>query len=72
MTEHDCCPICQAGEIVRCEGRLDQSGYTYLPTTLWSCTVCGYARFEPALSAHWRPLEAAAALPLALPVRRAA
>ncbi len=76
MSEHDRCPMCQAGEMARSEGRLDQSGYTYLPTTCWSCAICGFARFEPALGAHWRSMENAAEepqpLPLRLPVRRAA
>ncbi len=72
MSEHDRCPMCQAGEMTRSEGRLDQSGDTYLPTTLWSCAICGFARYEPALSAHWRSLAIAASEPLPLPARRAA
>lgn len=73
MTEHDRCPMCQAGEVVRSEGRLDQSGRTYLPTTLWSCAICGFARYEPALAAQWRSVDAAAGpAPLVAAVRRAA
>ncbi len=55
MTERDLCPTCQAGNVRSREGRLEQSGYTYLPTTVWSCDVCGYARYEPALGTRWRP-----------------
>ena len=72
MTEHDRCPICQAGEVVRSEGRLDQSGHTYLPTTLWSCSICGFARYEPALAAQWRSTGASAEPELPVLVRRAA
>jgi hypothetical protein len=48
------CPICAAGEMVRREGRLDQCGDTYLPTTVSTCTLCGYAKFEPALGVRWK------------------
>jgi rubredoxin len=73
MSEHDRCPMCQAGEIARCEGRLEQSGYTYLPTTLWSCGVCGYARYEPAVGTHWISMETRAEAPAAVTsIRRAA
>lgn len=77
MTEGMRCPICQAGSIHRGEGRLDQSGDTYLPTTVWACGVCGYARYEPAMGTAWRPAEArpielAPPSPFAWPVRRAA
>jgi len=40
--------------MVRREGRLEQCGDTYLPTTVWSCTRCGYAKFEPAMGVRWR------------------
>jgi hypothetical protein len=77
MTEGTRCPICQAGSIHRGEGRLDQSGGTYLPTTVWTCDVCGYARYESALGAAWRavavaPVEEAPPSPFAWPARRAA
>jgi hypothetical protein len=77
MTEGTRCPICQAGSIHRGEGRLDQSGGTYLPTTVWTCEVCGYAQFEAALGKDWRPTElrpvaVAEPSPFAWPARRAA
>ena len=56
MSDRDKCPMCADGEVVRTEGQLDQSGATYLPTAVWSCALCGYVRYDPALSAHWRPL----------------
>ncbi len=54
MPERRKCPICAAGEMVRREGKLDQCGDTYLPTTVSTCTICGYAKFEPALGVHWK------------------
>jgi hypothetical protein len=51
------CPICNGGTLARGDGRLEQSGDSYLPTVVWSCGCCGYARFEPALSRKWRPAE---------------
>ena len=48
------CPICRADVLVRAEGRLEQSGDTYLPTATWTCPCCEYRRFEPALRARWR------------------
>ncbi len=48
------CPICHAGPLARGEGKLDQSGDSYLPTVVWSCGCCGYAHFEPALGRRWR------------------
>ncbi len=54
MSERGACPMCDGGELVRREGRLDQSGDTYLPTTVESCPICGYARWEPALDVHWK------------------
>jgi hypothetical protein len=62
--------MCEAGEIDVCAGRLDQSGETYLPTTVWSCGTCGYTRFQPALGVRWRTSEANA--PIAADPRRAA
>ncbi len=47
--------MCDGGEMVRREGRLEQSGNTYLPTTVSHCTLCGYARFEPAIGVRWKP-----------------
>lgn len=73
MTDHDRCPMCLAGEVVRSEGRLDQSGHTYLPTTMFSCAICGFARYEPALATQWRPVDAPAEPEApAILVRRAA
>ncbi len=48
------CPICNASTLVRGEGKLEQSGDSYLPTVVWSCGCCGYARFEPALGRKWQ------------------
>lgn len=77
MIEGTRCPICRAGCIHRGEGRLDQSGGTYLPTTVWTCDVCGYAQYEAALGTPWRPREArpveiAPPSPFAWPARHAA
>ena len=60
MTDRDKCPMCADGEVSRTEGRLDQSGATYLPTAVWSCNLCGYVRYDPARSAQWRPLQRSA------------
>lgn len=46
--------MCAGGELVRREGRLDQSGDTYLPTAVASCPRCGWASFEPAVGVRWR------------------
>ena len=54
MAENVRCPMCDDGVAVRGEGRLEQSGDTWLPTTVWTCDRCGYARYEAALGAHWR------------------
>ncbi|HEY6106517.1 MAG TPA: hypothetical protein VIV59_11075 [Anaeromyxobacteraceae bacterium] len=54
MPESVHCPMCDDGVAVRGEGRLDQSGDTWLPTTVWTCRCCGTARYEPALGARWR------------------
>lgn len=48
------CPMCDAAALGVEEGHLDQSGRTFLPTTRWSCPVCGYARYEPAVGVRWR------------------
>ncbi|HET8539171.1 MAG TPA: hypothetical protein VFL83_04805 [Anaeromyxobacter sp.] len=68
MSETVHCPMCADGVAVRGEGRLEQSGDTWLPTNVWRCDRCGYTRYEAALDARWRaePLEPSA------PVRRAA
>jgi rubredoxin len=68
MPETKQCPMCEDGVAVRSEGRLDQSGNTWLPTTVWSCERCGYTRYEAALGTRWRtdPVEPPA------PARRAA
>ncbi len=55
------CPICHAGPLARGEGKLDQSGDSYLPTVVWSCGCCGYARFEAATGRRWRAGEEEAA-----------
>ncbi len=57
MIDRDKCPMCADGEVTRSEGKLEQSGATYLPTAVWTCNVCGYVRYEPAMAAHWRPTE---------------
>jgi len=51
------CPMCADGEVTRSEGRLEQSGETYLPTSIWTCNTCGYVRYEAAVVVHWRPVE---------------
>jgi len=51
------CPICHGGTLARGEGRLEQSGESYLPTVVWSCGRCGYARFESAAGKRWQPAE---------------
>jgi ribosomal protein L37AE/L43A len=55
MTQRAHCPMCADGEVTRSEGKLEQSGDTYLPTGIWTCNTCGYVRYEPATVAHWRP-----------------
>ncbi len=47
------CAVCGNGVIEPHAGRLEQSGETYLPTTVWSCAVCGFARFDPAPGVSW-------------------
>ncbi|HTN51384.1 MAG TPA: hypothetical protein VML50_03185 [Anaeromyxobacter sp.] len=47
------CPMCHDGRLERSEGRLDQSGESYLPTVMWRCARCEYTRLEPALHARW-------------------
>jgi len=61
MTERAKCPMCAHGEVTRTEGCLDQSGTTYLPTTVWTCQDCGCVRYDPAPSARWRPVHPAGA-----------
>lgn len=51
------CPVCHGGALSRGQGRLDQSGDTFLATVVWSCARCGYARYQPAVHARWRPAE---------------
>ena len=48
------CPICRGGSLVRGEGKLEQSGDSYLSTVVWSCARCEYKQYEPATGAHWR------------------
>ncbi len=57
MNDRAHCPMCADGEVTRSEGRLEQSGDTYLPTSMWTCNTCGYVRYEPAVVVHWRPVE---------------
>jgi rubredoxin len=47
------CPMCHDEKLTRSEGRLDQSGESYLPTVVWRCARCEYTRFEPAVHAKW-------------------
>ena len=54
MSDNVRCPMCADGGVVRGQGRLEQSGDTYLPTTVWSCGCCGYVRYEAAPSAQWQ------------------
>jgi ribosomal protein L37AE/L43A len=49
--------MCADGEVVRGVGRLEQSGDTYLATTIWACRLCGFVRYEPALGERWRAAE---------------
>lgn len=59
------CPMCHDGVLLRTEGRLDQSGDSYLPTSVWACPQCGYTRYEPALNVRWRSaLQAGSASPV--------
>jgi hypothetical protein len=51
--------MCSDGVLTRTEGKLDQSGETYLPTTVWSCDVCGCVRYDPA-KVTWRSYKACA------------
>lgn len=69
MSDIVCCPICIDGEVVRRDGQLDQSGQTFLPTSVTTCTTCGWARYEPARHATWQPTHAATA---AAPISAAA
>lgn len=59
MAERERCPMCDAGDLTRATGQLEQSGETFLPTIVSSCAICGYARFEPALGVQWRADDAA-------------
>jgi hypothetical protein len=59
MTEITC-PMCNGGTLARGDGRLEQSGDSHLPTVVWSCGRCGYARYEPAVGKRWRASHPAA------------
>ena len=76
MTTDVPCPVCRGGGLVREEGRLEQSGDSYLPTAVWRCACCGYTRWEPAERARWQPAqeqrETASRAPQTLARRRAA
>jgi len=54
MADATMCPMCKAAPLAADAGHLDQSGCTFLPTTRWSCPICGYARYEPAVGVRWR------------------
>lgn len=60
MTTDVVCPICRGGVLSRGDGRLEQSGDSYLPTVVWACPRCAYTRYEPAPRAHWQPVHGAA------------
>ena len=74
MVKGDRCPVCGNSEMELSEGRLDQCGLTYLPTTVWSCPACEFASYAPALGTRWRPTDAAwpGAVPSPATTRRAA
>jgi rubredoxin len=61
MPVREKCPMCADGEVTRGEGWLEQSGDTCLPTMVWTCSVCGYVRFEPATEAWWQARQQKAA-----------
>jgi hypothetical protein len=63
MSDPRSCPICHHAGMVRSEGRLDQSGDTFLPTILSSCGVCGYTKFDPAVGVRWKSEPVVAAPP---------
>jgi hypothetical protein len=65
------CPMCDGAEMVRREGRLEQSGETYLPTIVSSCPVCEYTKFAPAVGVRWRS-ELEATGPMSAGPRKAA
>jgi len=50
--------MCTDGVLTGTDGKLDQSGDTYLPTTVWACDVCGCVRYDAAQVAPWRSYEA--------------
>jgi hypothetical protein len=54
MTRTAKCPMCADGVLTTAEGKLDQSGETYLPTTVWTCDRCGCVRYDRAKVAGWR------------------
>ncbi len=54
MPDYVSCPMCEDGVAVRAEGRLEQSGDTWLPTTVWTCDRCGWAHYDAARDTHWR------------------
>jgi hypothetical protein len=63
MTTDIACPICRGGVLTRAEGKLEQSGDSYLPTVVWSCALCGYTRYEPAPHVRWEAERTPAAPP---------
>ncbi len=59
MTSAVLCPICHGGPLRAGDGKLEQSGDSYLPTVVWRCALCEYTRYEPAPHARWQPAHAA-------------
>ena len=76
MSRRAKCPMCTDGVLTGSDGKLDQSGNTYLPTTVWTCDVCGCVRYDPANVARWRAHESceapASTAPCADAMQRAA
>ena len=54
MTRTAKCPMCTDGILTRTDGKLDQSGETYLPTAIWACDTCGCVRYDAAKVAAWK------------------
>jgi hypothetical protein len=61
MTRTAKCPMCNDGVLTGSDGKLDQSGNTHLPTTVWACDVCGCVRYDGAARVGWQPNQARAA-----------
>ena len=65
------CSMCADGVLTASEGQLDQSGHTYLPTTMWSCDTCGCVRYD-GVRAPWQPQSRAATPVPGAAIKRAA